>query len=176
MVGSNYQWWMVAMQVDDIANIEMWKQEWANITNPEMWVQEWTAFTSPEMWKKEWTAFTSAPYIILPFIVVGWLAGWWFRGKMSKETIVGFREGVAAINERLKLANDRLDRAKDDLANLNKDFQVYKSEVATKGSGASPLKVDVAIQRIRDDNIITGSILSQVLENIENANIGRTGK
>ena len=168
------------MQVDDITNLEMWKQEWTDITNPEMWVQEWTAFTSPEVWKQEWTTFTSAPYIILPFIVAGWLAGWlagwWFRGRISKETIRGLRERVATINESLKLASDRLDRANDDLGRLNDGFQGYKSEVAAKRSGASPLKVDVAIKRVRDDNTITRSILSRELENIENANIGGARK
>lgn len=117
--------------------------------------------TNPEMWKQEWTAFSSAPYIILPFIVAGWLAAWWFRGRTSegetaglKEQIAGLKEQIATWDQRLKLATESVaaaDRARDE---LDKQFQAYKAEVAAKGSNASPAKFAAAFEQLRREDAI----------------------
>jgi hypothetical protein len=63
----------------------------------------------------------------------------------------GLREQIAAIEQRLKLAID----AKDE---LDKQFQAYKMEV-TKGSNASPAKVEAAFEQLnREDALVTHAL------------------
>jgi hypothetical protein len=122
--------------------------------------------TSPEMWKQEWMAFTSAPYIILPFIVAGWLAGLWFRGRTTEGEIAGLKREISVHDReisvwelRLKLATDLVaaaDRARDE---LDKQFQAYKAEVAAKGSNASPAKVEAALEQLnKEDALVTHAL------------------
>jgi hypothetical protein len=115
--------------------------------------------TNLDIWKQEWAAFSSAPYIILPFIVLGWVAAWWFRGRTTEGNIASLREQIATWDLRLKHATDLVaasDQAKEE---LDKQFQAYKAEVAIKGSNASPVKVDAALVQLnKDDALITHAL------------------
>jgi hypothetical protein len=122
-----------------------------------------------ETWKQQWTAFWSAPYIILPFIMVSLWAAWWFRGRTSEGEIAGLEREISALNERLRLAADLVaasDRAKDE---LEKQFQAYEAEVAAKGSNASPVKVEAAIVGVAKSNTeirdkLVGALLGREYE------------
>jgi hypothetical protein len=130
--------------------------------------------TNPEMWKQEWTAFASAPYIILPFIVAGWLAGLWFRGRATEGEIAGLKSEISVHDReisvwelRLKLATDSVataDRARDE---LDKQFQAYKAEVAAKGSNASAGKVEAAFEQLKRENAIMEAGLRVARQAIE---------
>jgi hypothetical protein len=116
-----------------------------------------------ETWKQQWTIFWSAPYIILPLIVVSLWVAWWFRGRTKEGEIAGLKAQMSVKDERLSFAVDGLDRARDDLANLDKQFLAYKMEVAANGKNASPVKMDAAILRIRDgDRIVRSNLLGNM--------------
>jgi hypothetical protein len=111
-------------------------------------------------WQQQWAAFTSAIWIMLPLFIIVVFVVWWLSGKLSEAQIAGLKEQIAAKEDRLKLAADGLDRAKDDLANLDKQFQAYKAEVAAKGKNASPEKVDAAIEQLKREDAIMEAGLS----------------
>jgi hypothetical protein len=113
----------------------------------------------PETWKQQWTAFWSAPFIMLPLIVVAGLTAWWFRGKMSDAEIAGLKEQISVKEERLKFAFDLVaasdrdfEKLQKDFGKLQKEFQDYKEQVAIEGRNASPAKVDAAIVRVASGN------------------------
>jgi len=105
--------------------------------------------------------------VIGPLIAIAGFVVWWFRGRLFEAQIAGLKEQIAVVEQRLKLAADALatsDRAKDE---LDKQFQAYKSEVATKGRNASPAKVDAAIAKVATSNTDIGSGLSAALRDLD---------
>jgi hypothetical protein len=103
--------------------------------------------------------FLERPYIILPFIVASFGAAWWLRGNTKEGEIAGLKTQMDALREQLKLAADQTAASERDLEKLKKEFQAYKEEVALKGSKASPVKVDAAIVRLTNGNMIVRSSL-----------------
>jgi hypothetical protein len=111
----------------------------------------------PEFWAQQWTAFWSAPAIMGPLLLIVGFVVWWFRGTMFEREVACLKEQVSVLEktkngeisvleQRMKLAADGLGRAKDDLANLDKQFEAYKAEVAAKGKNASPAMVDATMR------------------------------
>jgi hypothetical protein len=127
--------------------------------------------TTPEMWKQEWLAFASAPYIILPFIVAGWLAGLWFRGRTTEGEIAGLKREISVMERRLELAaaqaTDQKMKSDRDLEELKKEFEAFKAEVAAKGIHASPAKVDAAIVKVADSSTSIGSMLLELHRSLD---------
>jgi CubicO group peptidase (beta-lactamase class C family) len=97
------------------------------------------------------------------------------RPSLSQAERAGFKEQMAAVEQRLKLADaasSAADRTKDE---LEKQFQAYKAEVAAKGSSASPAKVDAAIVRLTKGNTLVKSELMGVLRDLEYGALKKLG-
>jgi hypothetical protein len=132
-----------------------------------------------ETWKQQWAVFWSAPYIILPLLVIVGSGVWWFRGWMSLERLAGLKEQVAAVKEQVAAVEQQLklaaaasgasERAKDE---LDKQFQAYKAEVASTGRNASPAKVEAAIVKVASGNTDVKSSLSAAIRDLEFAQYG----
>jgi hypothetical protein len=53
---------------------------------------------SSDMWKHQWDAFMSAPYIMIPPLILTALATWWFRGSLLSGTIAGLKEQIVNLS------------------------------------------------------------------------------
>ena len=140
----------------------------------------------PEFWAQQWAAFWSAPAIMGPLLLIVGFVVWWFRGRLFEAQVSGLKEQVSVLEkakngeisvleQRLMLAADRLDRAKDDLANLDKQFEAYKAEVAAKGKNASPEMVDVAMTQLKSENAIMAAGLKIALRELEMERVPKRG-
>ena len=58
-----------------------------------------------DAWKQQWTALMSAPYIIVPLLIIISAVVWWFRGTMFQSTIAGLREQVAGLKAQFETQN-----------------------------------------------------------------------
>jgi hypothetical protein len=58
-------------------------------------------------WKHDWETFVSAPYIIVPWMLIAGIFAWFFRGSVSNGQIGGLNAHIAVLKERLELAAEK---------------------------------------------------------------------
>jgi hypothetical protein len=56
-------------------------------------------------WKRQWEALMNAPYVIIPPLIVGALASWWFCSTLYQSEIAALRERIQLAAEKVELAN-----------------------------------------------------------------------
>src|SRR5262245_47209170 len=97
-------------------------------------------------WKHQWDTFMSAPYIVAPFVIGGGFIGWWLKGIKSDNIINGLNGRIEIFGDRLTLAAQKVEAANQAKAEIERQFQVYKSDVAANKEhsalAATAAKVD----------------------------------
>jgi len=97
---------------------------------------------NPETWKRQWDVLTSAPWVILPLVVLGAVVAWWFRGKIDDGE-------TRALRAQLDLAKARESDAKEKQAEFEKQLQYLRSKTA-----AGAPKEELAIISARVDTAL----------------------
>jgi hypothetical protein len=112
-----------------------------------------------ETWKHQWDVFTSAPYVILPALVIGW----WIGQKFAGANIKSLNGTIAVLEARLEQAKEQLEYVRERegdvrLANaeLEKQRDELRAEIATNAPKetlvATAEKLDVAITQASTAN------------------------
>src|SRR4051812_27054757 len=112
------------------------------------------ALSDLDVWKRQWEALMSAPYIIVPLLVLMFAFAWWLRGHTKKDEIAGLRERMTVFEDRLKLAAEKAGSANEAKNEVEKQFQALKTEVAKADTATLALiaKVDAALTRLSSAN------------------------
>jgi hypothetical protein len=100
---------------------------------------------NPDTWKQQWTALMSAPYIIVPLLIIIAAVVWWFRGTMFQSTIAGLREQVAGLKaqfetqdmvseNRMHQAAEKVELERGRQESLARQINDLKGEIAKAGN------------------------------------------
>jgi hypothetical protein len=118
---------------------------------------------SLDTWKLQWVAFLSAPYIIIPFIVVAGGIGWWLRGLKSERRIDGLEGRIAVFEDRLKLAAEKVVSSNEARDDVIRQFQGYRAEVAGNAEYRMPTalmeRLEAALEKlVAADNAVSSVV------------------
>lgn len=105
-----------------------------------------------ETWKHQWGVFMTAPYVLLPLMVLALLIGWWIGNKLASARVEGLngtvdnlKANIAVLEARLELAADREKDVQRARAELEKQVQELKAQV---GAGAPNEKIRAITARV----------------------------
>jgi hypothetical protein len=114
--------------------------------------------------KQQWATFVSAPYIIVPSMILAAIVAWWVRSFKAatrisglEGVIAGLRERIEVFEDRLKLAKEQAEAAQQARAAVEKQFAAYKAEISAHGEVAASLaaiavKIEAALERLGTAN------------------------
>ena len=93
---------------------------------------------SPDLWKSQWDVVTSAPWLILPSLVVAGLIGWKVKGSLDdaevrglKTEISGLKAEISVREQRRLLAEEREEDVSRKLGALDAAYAKLQQQIAT---------------------------------------------
>jgi chromosome segregation ATPase len=125
---------------------------------------------NPETWKHQWEVFITAPYIILPLMVLSLVAGWWIGNKLASAGISGLNGTISNLNarigvleERLRFAAEREQDVQRARETLEKQVEELKAQIAAgaQKEELAPIsaRVDAALGEFRAANTALSAII-----------------
>jgi hypothetical protein len=126
---------------------------------------------NPETWKHQWEAFVTAPYVLMPLVVLALVVGWWIGNKLAASRVEGLngaienlKANIDALRARLDLAADREKAVQLARAELEKQVAELKAQIAAGVSNekliATSAKVDMAITQFSTANNALATVLT----------------
>jgi hypothetical protein len=95
--------------------------------------------SDPNEWERQWNVIWSAPFVVLPVMVIAGLAGWWLQGTKSAGKI-------SVLEERLKFAADKSEIASQAEDELKKQIQTLETAIAAKADNDSLIKLAAEVK------------------------------
>jgi Tfp pilus assembly protein PilO len=127
-----------------------------------------------QFWHDQWTVVMTAPWIILPLLLIAWGVGWKMKGSNDDGEIRGVNAENKALKEQLTLANKKHDVVTDQLEALKPYIAKLEPEVSQLRAQVQNLS-----QRIPDQLAALVSTTASVSSGVTaistaNTDLGRT--
>jgi hypothetical protein len=131
---------------------------------------------SPEIWKHQWDIFISAPYVLMPLLVLALTVGWWIGSKLAGARIEGLhgtidnlKANIGVLDDRLNFAVDRERDVQHARTELEKQIFELKAQtvldVSNPGWAATSAKVGAAFTQFSTaNNALAAALTEQDLE------------
>jgi hypothetical protein len=81
-------------------------------------IEAWTRYSPAHFWYDQWGGVMSAPWVIIPLLLIAAFIGWKMKGSNDDGEIRGLRAQKDAAESRLELAHDKYDRGLEQVQEL----------------------------------------------------------
>jgi hypothetical protein len=99
-------------------------------------------FTS-QFWHDQWVVITSAPWLVIPLLLVAGLVGWKWKGGNDEGEIRGLRAELDTAAQRLEFAREQYEAVVKQLKELRDKVAQQDSVIAEfKRTAIAPARVD----------------------------------
>jgi hypothetical protein len=126
-------------------------------------------FTS-QFWHDQWTVITSAPWLVIPLLLVAGFVGWKWKGANDDGEIRGLRAEINAAAQRLELAREKYEAVANQVNELREKVAQQDKVIAElKKTAIAPVRVDelaasnTEIKRSLTDLSTSTTILGEAL-------------
>jgi hypothetical protein len=86
-----------------------------------------------QFWHDQWTVITSAPWLVIPSLLVAGFVGWKWKSVNDDGEMRGLRQEVSVAAQRLQFANENLKSA-DEKYQPSSNFVLTKSQTLASPS------------------------------------------
>ena len=129
-------------------------------------------FTS-QFWYEQWTVITSAPWLVIPLLLLAGLVGWMWKSTNDDGEIRGLRAGLKAAAQRLKLAEEKLELAGGKYVAVVNQIGELSSKMARQDRAFAELVKTLVVSPLRVNQFVVSNIeIQNVVRNLSASTTG----